>query len=86
MAISITRHNLGARDYIGEQLSDSVTVADGAASSALSAGLYRIAATSNSLVRVGPGLTNGSGGFYMAAGTTEAVRVPEGFVVGCSAG
>lgn len=86
MAIRISRHTLGQRDYYGEQLADSIAVADGAASSALPAGLYRVAAVSNSLVRVGASLADGAGGFYMAAGLAEAVQVPEGWVIGCSAG
>lgn len=86
MAIRISRHTAGQRDYFGEQLADSITVADGAASSALTGGLYRFAATTASLVRVGTGLTDGAGGFFMPAGHVEAVQVPDGWIVGCSAG
>lgn len=86
MAISITRHSLGARDYYGDQLADSITVADAGVSAALPAGLYRIAATTNSVVRVGSALANANGGTYMAAGSVEARQVPQGFVIACNAG
>lgn len=86
MAISISRHSLGARDFYGEQLADSIAVADASVSAALPAGLYRIAATSASVVRVGTALANANGGFYMAAGTIETVTVPAGFVIACNAG
>lgn len=86
MAISITRHTLGVRGYYGEQLADSITVADGAVTAALPAGVYRIAATTNSIVRIGSALANATGGTYMAATTVEARQVPQGFVVACNAG
>lgn len=86
MAISITRHTVGHRDYFGEQLASAITVADAAVSAALTGGFYRIAATTNSVVRIGEGLANANGGFYMAAGSVECVKVPQGFVIACNAG
>ena len=86
MAISITRHSLGQRDFYGAQLADAIAVADAAVSSPLTAGLYRVAATTASVVRVGDGIANANGGLYMAAGTIETVTVPEGFVIACNAG
>lgn len=86
MAISITRMALGNRDFYGEQLANSIAVADGAVSSALPAGVYRVAATSASVVRVGEGLANANGGTYMAAGSVEARVVPAGAVIACNAG
>lgn len=86
MAISITRHSLGARDYYGSQLADSIAVADGAASAALPAGIYRIVATTASVIKIGSALANANGGEVWPAGTIDARRVPEGFVIACNAG
>lgn len=86
MAISITRHTLGHRDYYGEQLADAVAVADAAVSSALTGGVYRIVATTASVVRIGSGLSDATGGEVWPAGTVEARRIPDGFVVACDAG
>lgn len=86
MAISITRHNLGLRDYYGEQLADSIAVADGAVSAALPAGLYRIVATTASVVRVGDGIEDADGGEAWPEGTIDERRVPDGFVIACNAG
>lgn len=86
MAISITRHTLGQRDYYGEQLADSITVADGAVSSALPGGIYRIVATSASVIRIGSGLANANSGEVWPVGTIDARAVPNGFVIACNAG
>ena len=86
MAISITRHTLGARDYYGAQEANSITVADGAVSAALPAGIYRIVATSASVIRIGDGLSNANNGEVWPVGTIDARRVPEGWVIACNAG
>lgn len=86
MAISITRHTLGNRDFYGEQLADAVAVADAAVSAALPEGLYRIVATTASVIRIGSGLSDATGGEVWPAGTVEARRVPAGFVIACDAG
>jgi hypothetical protein len=86
MAITLTRHNLGQRDYYGEQLGDRIAVADGAVSPPLTGGLYRIVASTNSIVRIGNGLTNASGGASWPAGTIEPRRIEHGAVIACDAG
>jgi len=86
MAISITRHTLPGRDYTGEQLADAITVADAGVSAALPGGLYRIVATSASVIRIGPALANANGGEVWPAGTIDHRQVPNGFVIACNAG
>jgi hypothetical protein len=86
MAISITRHSLGARDYTGEQLADAIAVADAAVSGALPGGLYRIVATTASVIRIGGGLANANGGEVWPAGTIDHRQIPAGFVIACNAG
>lgn len=86
MAVSYTRCAVGVRDIAGRQLADAVAVADGAASSDLAEGIYRIAATSASLVRIGAGLSNGTGGEVWPSGTIEFRHVSAGEKIGCSAG
>lgn len=87
MAITITRHGLGARDYFGDQQADAITVADAAVSSALTGGFYRIIATTASVVRIGPeGLANANGGEVWPTGTIEGRRIPDGYVIACNAG
>lgn len=86
MAITLTRHSLGARDYYGEQLGDRITVADGAVSAALTGGIYRIVSSTNSIVRIGNGLANASGGASWPSGTIEARRIEQGAVIACDAG
>lgn len=86
MAISITRHSLGARDYYGEQLADSIAVADAGVSAALTGGIYRIVATTASVIKIGPSLANANGGEVWPAGTIDARRVPDGHVIACNAG
>jgi hypothetical protein len=86
MAISITRHAQPQRDFFGEQLADSIAVADAAVSSALPGGFYRIVATTASVIRIGDGLANANGGEVWPAGMVDARTIPAGFVIACNAG
>jgi hypothetical protein len=86
MAITITRHTAGARDFFGQQLADSITVADGAVSAALTGGLYRVVATTASVIRIGDALANANGGEVWPIGTIDARTIPQGWVIACNAG
>lgn len=93
MAVTFTAHNARPTerynrvvDAIGGQTANSTSVADGAASSAVTAsGLYRIAATSASLVNIGPSVSNGANGEYWPADHVEVRYLTEGDKVGVSA-
>lgn len=86
MAISITRISLGSRDFSGDQLADRIDIADGAVSSTLPGGLYRIFCKTASVVRIGSGLSNANGGEEWPAGYVDHRTVPAGFVIACNAG
>jgi len=87
MAISITCHAIGQRDFAGEQLADAISVADGAVSSALPGGRYRIVATSASVIRIGAsGLANANGGEVWPSGAIDVRAIHDGFVIACNAG
>lgn len=93
MAIIYTFHGEPKADWAGHrtdalpaQIGDQVAVADGAASAALPAGLYRIFATGDSLVRWdSASLTNGSGGMPLLADDWVIAYINEDRKIGCSA-
>jgi len=84
MAIQLVRVAAGVRDVASGQLADAITVADAATSAALSEGIYRIVATTKSVVRInGTPATNGE---IWPADTIEYRWIGAGYVVSCAAG
>lgn len=89
MAITFTYHEDTPRigPSLAKQVGNAVSVSDAAASSAVvKAGLYRIAATTASLVNIGPAVTNGANGEYWPAGQVEVRYLAAGDKIGVSAG
>jgi len=86
MAIRATPHgqriveNGAGIDVRGKQTGNAVVVANAAVSSALtSPGLWRVAATSECIVRFGDSsLTNAANGEYWPAGHVEIVSLSDG--------
>lgn len=86
MAITITPHQKGRRDVFGAQTGDSIDVADGGVSAALTGGLYRVKATTASVIRIGADPSDATNGEPLDAGETEARMIPDGFKIACDAG
>ena len=95
MAIQITYHGdtlprQGNADLVeapGAQVGAAVAVADAGVSSAFdNAGIYRIKATSASVVRIGTSLSDATGGETWAADEKEYRYIAAGEVVACDAG
>lgn len=90
MAIRMTFH--GETTKFGEltldgQLADAVVVADGAVSDPVAkSGIYRIVATTPSLVRIGPDtITSATAGEHWPQNTVELRRIVKGQVVAVNA-
>lgn len=95
MAIQITFHggNLPPQrdgrsvEAPGAQIGAAVAVADAAVSSAFdNSGIYRIKATTASVVRIGESLSDAAGGETWAADEKEYRYIAAGEVVACDAG
>lgn len=85
MAITATPCHVASRDLLGDQLDDSVTVADGNISPDLPEGFYRIKATSACTVRIGNGIANASGGEPWSSGEKETRFIRNGFNIAVDA-
>lgn len=85
MPIEITKCSVGARDVLGAQEGNAVTIADDAVSAALPAGFYRILATAACRVRIGVSLSDATGGERFPADLPEVRAVPEGNVIAVDA-
>lgn len=85
MAVELIRVAFGLRDVMGEQLDAAVTVADGAVSSALTGGLYKVRATSDCTIRIGPSLSDATGGETWKADEKEPRMIAHGSVVAVDA-
>lgn len=71
MALILTRHNLDSRDVLSGQIADSITI-NGGSNQAIPAGLYRIYANADHLVKFGAAnVTNPIGGEPWPSGTLE---------------
>jgi hypothetical protein len=94
MAIKFSFHGDRARegsghafDVLGPRIGAVVTVADGASSPAVAqSGLYRIAATSASLINIAADATNGANGEVFPNGHIEVRYLEVGQRIGVSAG
>lgn len=89
MSIVFTYHgdSLQVGPTLPAQADTAVSVADGAASSAMDeAGLCRIASETASLVRISPSAIDGTGGEYWPAGHVEVRYLAAGDKIGVSAG
>lgn len=87
MAVEITPVQVGSRDVMGAQLSNTVAVADGAVSSAFSGdrAFYKIRCTSDCTVRIGLGLANAANGEKWKTNEIETRTIPDGYVVAVDA-
>lgn len=93
MSVSITKHGDRASesygktvDAIGGQTADAVEVADGEVSAALGTdSFYRIAAITDSRVRIGAAPADATGGEYWPAGQVEIRRLGATMKVACDA-
>jgi len=86
MAISATLKAVQSRDVLeGAQIGTAVAVADGAVSDPLDQGFYRLIATGACRVRIGPDLTDATGGEYWPEGHFETLFIREGHVIAVDA-
>lgn len=85
MAVEVTRYNFGARDVLGPDDDDTVSVADGNTTALSQDGAYLIKAITACTVRCKAGISDATGGRSWAAGDREVRYLRSGTVIAVDA-